>query len=180
MIQPCKCSGTSANVHPECLEHWLRVSGRTACEICKYKYEIQEMEEVVCVLCPPFRLGNDRSVRNMIIVLGFLCFFMLPSLALMTEEGLPGIFIMVNLLQCALVVCLLSSKMRPLETLLLWKVMSSMAFTLGAFMFVNYEYAQMEWVITACVGIITYLSLVRQVRKYNIMYIDNYISTPNP
>ena len=176
MIQPCKCSGTAANVHAECLERWLRVSGRTSCEICKYEYQIEEMTEAVCVICPTMRIGEDRYTRNLLIIIGFLFFFNVPTFALVTEEPSLDIFLLVNFMQCLMLLCMISKKVRPLETLFVWKIMSSVAFAIGVLTYPNYEYAYLEWGITCCLGILTYLSLVREVRKYNIIYIENYIS----
>ncbi|XP_031843050.1 E3 ubiquitin-protein ligase MARCHF2 [Nomia melanderi] len=38
LISACKCRGTVALVHAECLERWLTESGHTRCELCGYKY----------------------------------------------------------------------------------------------------------------------------------------------
>ena len=42
LIQPCDCKGSSAYVHKECLDRWLKTSKRTNCEICLFEYEIEE------------------------------------------------------------------------------------------------------------------------------------------
>ncbi|XP_015113015.1 E3 ubiquitin-protein ligase MARCH2 [Diachasma alloeum] len=38
LISACKCRGTVALVHVECLERWLTESGHVRCELCGYKY----------------------------------------------------------------------------------------------------------------------------------------------
>ncbi|KAG7200587.1 hypothetical protein KM043_001146 [Ampulex compressa] len=38
LISPCKCRGTVALVHAECIERWLTESGRTRCELCGHRY----------------------------------------------------------------------------------------------------------------------------------------------
>ncbi|KAF7995207.1 hypothetical protein HCN44_004679 [Aphidius gifuensis] len=38
LVSVCKCRGTVALVHSECLERWLTESGNTRCELCGYKY----------------------------------------------------------------------------------------------------------------------------------------------
>ncbi|KAK0183384.1 hypothetical protein PV327_001432 [Microctonus hyperodae] len=38
LISVCKCRGTVALVHVECLERWLTESGHTRCELCGYRY----------------------------------------------------------------------------------------------------------------------------------------------
>ncbi|XP_077276509.1 E3 ubiquitin-protein ligase MARCHF3 isoform X1 [Temnothorax americanus] len=43
LISACKCRGTVALVHAECLERWLTESGRVRCELCGYKYAIRRV-----------------------------------------------------------------------------------------------------------------------------------------
>ncbi|XP_011694313.1 PREDICTED: E3 ubiquitin-protein ligase MARCH2-like [Wasmannia auropunctata] len=43
LISACKCRGTVALVHAECLERWLTESGRARCELCGYKYAIRRV-----------------------------------------------------------------------------------------------------------------------------------------
>ncbi|XP_076629975.1 E3 ubiquitin-protein ligase MARCHF3 [Colletes latitarsis] len=38
LVSACKCRGTVALVHADCLERWLTESGHTRCELCGYKY----------------------------------------------------------------------------------------------------------------------------------------------
>ncbi|RWS21969.1 uncharacterized protein B4U80_14906 [Leptotrombidium deliense] len=38
LIQPCKCTGSSANVHYECLAQWIESSGSPKCNVCLSDY----------------------------------------------------------------------------------------------------------------------------------------------
>lgn len=42
LLSPCKCKGSAAFVHAECLEEWLKISERTSCEICQHEYLLKE------------------------------------------------------------------------------------------------------------------------------------------
>ena len=39
LFSPCLCSGSIGLVHQDCLEAWLKHSGKESCELCKQKYE---------------------------------------------------------------------------------------------------------------------------------------------
>eukprot|EP00586_Coscinodiscus_wailesii_P010968 CAMPEP_0172516638 /NCGR_PEP_ID=MMETSP1066-20121228/277912_1 /TAXON_ID=671091 /ORGANISM="Coscinodiscus wailesii, Strain CCMP2513" /LENGTH=1355 /DNA_ID=CAMNT_0013298207 /DNA_START=65 /DNA_END=4132 /DNA_ORIENTATION=+ len=41
LYTPCKCSGSIKGTHQDCLEDWLRISGRLNCELCKTKFEFK-------------------------------------------------------------------------------------------------------------------------------------------
>ncbi|XP_032663354.1 E3 ubiquitin-protein ligase MARCH2-like isoform X2 [Odontomachus brunneus] len=72
LISACKCRGTVALVHVECLERWLNESGRARCELCGYKYATKRVP----------RYGLFRSVviwfhaviatRQMLLDIGYL------------------------------------------------------------------------------------------------------------
>ncbi|XP_025829978.1 E3 ubiquitin-protein ligase MARCH8-like [Agrilus planipennis] len=40
LLSPCKCKGSIALAHLECLEHWLRESGNSHCELCQHHFQI--------------------------------------------------------------------------------------------------------------------------------------------
>ena len=41
---PCRCSGSIAYVHEECLEQWISMkSGGSRCEICKYDFQFEPL-----------------------------------------------------------------------------------------------------------------------------------------
>lgn len=53
----CKCSGTSALVHEECLLKWLHVSKRKRCEICKEPFAFEEIQ-----VCAPVCRTDKKDV----------------------------------------------------------------------------------------------------------------------
>ncbi|XP_060528073.1 uncharacterized protein LOC132703049 isoform X2 [Cylas formicarius] len=40
LLTPCRCRGTVALVHLECLERWLKESNHSNCELCQHHYQI--------------------------------------------------------------------------------------------------------------------------------------------
>ncbi|XP_044753433.1 E3 ubiquitin-protein ligase MARCHF3-like isoform X2 [Coccinella septempunctata] len=40
LLMPCRCRGSVALVHLQCLERWLMESSRSYCELCQHHYEI--------------------------------------------------------------------------------------------------------------------------------------------
>lgn len=44
LISPCSCKGTLAHIHRTCLEKWLKRSGTTYCELCRYNYTVKVIE----------------------------------------------------------------------------------------------------------------------------------------
>jgi E3 ubiquitin-protein ligase MARCH3 len=40
LLTPCRCKGTIALAHLNCLEIWLNESNRNECELCKYHFRI--------------------------------------------------------------------------------------------------------------------------------------------
>ncbi|XP_034948173.1 E3 ubiquitin-protein ligase MARCHF2-like isoform X3 [Chelonus insularis] len=43
LISACKCRGTVALIHVECLERWLTESGHSRCELCGHKYSTKRV-----------------------------------------------------------------------------------------------------------------------------------------
>ena len=43
LLRPCACKGSSADLHLQCLRHWMQVSTRDTCEICKVPYHAEEL-----------------------------------------------------------------------------------------------------------------------------------------
>lgn len=172
LIQPCKCKGTSANVHVECLQRWLDVSGRTSCEICKHRYEIEEMTVYGCDPCPPFHMASNASSNKLLVLIGFLFFFLMTSFALITNEIFFEVFVMVNFTQSLMLFCLSTPDMNAGETLFVWKVMSSFAFLLGGILMGQWGTAELEWIMTGCVGAIVYVKLARREQTYQVLYLD--------
>lgn len=44
LISPCACKGTLAYIHQTCLEIWLKRSGTSYCELCRFNYTIKIIE----------------------------------------------------------------------------------------------------------------------------------------
>lgn len=40
LISPCRCTGSAALVHQECMENWLTISGRESCDLCNYRLPV--------------------------------------------------------------------------------------------------------------------------------------------
>merc|ERR1712212_387963 len=40
LISPCHCTGSVGLIHVTCLERWLSTDGKSACEICKFDYQV--------------------------------------------------------------------------------------------------------------------------------------------
>ncbi|CEO94613.1 hypothetical protein PBRA_000398, partial [Plasmodiophora brassicae] len=40
LLRPCRCRGTQAGVHGECLHKWLITASRTTCEVCQFEYRL--------------------------------------------------------------------------------------------------------------------------------------------
>lgn len=67
----CKCSGTSAYMHEECLLKWLNVSKRRECEICKHPFIFKEVQ-VCAPSCAPVvedvAIARERSVGCFLVI----------------------------------------------------------------------------------------------------------------
>ncbi|XP_039292063.1 E3 ubiquitin-protein ligase MARCHF8 isoform X2 [Nilaparvata lugens] len=63
LISPCKCRGTQGLIHISCLEHWLQVSGLSACEVCSTPYIIHTVPKhspLVSISIWLFKGGNKK------------------------------------------------------------------------------------------------------------------------
>ncbi|XP_059150523.1 uncharacterized protein LOC131937256 [Physella acuta] len=47
LVSPCYCSGTVGFVHMSCLETWLGLNGRTACELCSYPFPVVKIHPTI-------------------------------------------------------------------------------------------------------------------------------------
>jgi len=43
LVAPCSCSGSILCIHQECLEEWMKYSGKTKCEVCSHKYVFSKL-----------------------------------------------------------------------------------------------------------------------------------------
>lgn len=42
LIEPCRCKGTVAKVHRQCLEKWLNRTGSKKCDLCLFEFKCEE------------------------------------------------------------------------------------------------------------------------------------------
>lgn len=43
LIEPCRCDGSMAKVHRECLEKWINYSKKKRCPVCKYRIKVKSV-----------------------------------------------------------------------------------------------------------------------------------------
>lgn len=47
LITPCFCTGSLQYVHHSCLQHWIRSSNRSYCELCKYSFKMKKKSKPI-------------------------------------------------------------------------------------------------------------------------------------
>ena len=57
MYKPCRCSGSIQYVHEECLQQWLKHSGKNSCELCGNTYEFE----------PNYKPGTPDIIENTLL-----------------------------------------------------------------------------------------------------------------
>ncbi|KYN32668.1 E3 ubiquitin-protein ligase MARCH3 [Trachymyrmex septentrionalis] len=72
LISACKCRGTVALVHIECLERWLTESGRARCELCGYKYAIRRVRRYSFFQSVVIWFRTIIATRQMLLDIGYL------------------------------------------------------------------------------------------------------------
>ncbi|XP_028050823.2 E3 ubiquitin-protein ligase MARCHF2 [Monomorium pharaonis] len=72
LISACKCRGTVALVHAECLERWLTESGRVRCELCGYKYAIKRVRRYSLFRSVVIWFRTVIATRQMVLDVGYL------------------------------------------------------------------------------------------------------------
>ncbi|CAL1679770.1 unnamed protein product [Lasius platythorax] len=72
LISACKCRGTVALVHAECLERWLTESGRARCELCGYKYATKRVRRYNLFRSVIIWLHTVIATRQMLLDIGYL------------------------------------------------------------------------------------------------------------
>ncbi|XP_070513670.1 E3 ubiquitin-protein ligase MARCHF3-like [Cardiocondyla obscurior] len=72
LISACKCRGTVALVHAECLERWLTESGRVRCELCGYKYAIRRVRRYSLFRSVVIWFRTVIATRQMLLDIGYL------------------------------------------------------------------------------------------------------------
>ncbi|RLU26906.1 hypothetical protein DMN91_000704 [Ooceraea biroi] len=72
LISACKCRGTVALVHVECLERWLTESGRARCELCGYKYATKRVPRYSLFRGIVIWFHAVIATRQMLLDIGYL------------------------------------------------------------------------------------------------------------
>ncbi|XP_011300055.1 E3 ubiquitin-protein ligase MARCH3 isoform X2 [Fopius arisanus] len=80
LISACKCRGTVALVHVECLERWLTESGHTRCELCGYKYLTKKVPRYG--MCKSAWIWFNTVIATRQVLLDFLYLLVTTPLAL--------------------------------------------------------------------------------------------------
>ncbi|GAB1869189.1 E3 ubiquitin-protein ligase MARCH3 [Camponotus japonicus] len=72
LISACKCRGTVALVHTECLERWLTESGRARCELCGYRYATKRVRRYSLFRSVVIWFHTVIATRQMLLDIGYL------------------------------------------------------------------------------------------------------------
>ncbi|KAH0949018.1 hypothetical protein HN011_008960 [Eciton burchellii] len=72
LISACKCRGTVALVHAECLERWLTESGRVRCELCGHKYATKRVPRYSLFRSVVVWFHTVIATRQMLLDIGYL------------------------------------------------------------------------------------------------------------
>ncbi|KAM0725931.1 E3 ubiquitin-protein ligase MARCHF3 [Formica fusca] len=72
LISACKCRGTVALVHAECLERWLTESGRARCELCGYRYATKRVRRYNLFRSVIIWFHTVIATRQMLLDIGYL------------------------------------------------------------------------------------------------------------
>mgnify|MGYP000915443079 CR=1 FL=1 len=152
MIQPCNCTGTTAYVHEECLMKWLTISERRDCEICKFEYEIIEVEEERKVDCTVNVFSNNSDATAVVLAIGLLGHFTIMLLTTYWGTSTYSIFIYGNLLQ-AIMLILLQPHVKIREVYFFWKCCSLVCLVLSSTVTENWNFVYCELLFTVMLGI---------------------------
>ncbi len=165
LISPCLCTGTSAFVHEECLLKWLNISGRTDCEICKYNYETEEVEEYKCKPCPTWYCGGAYSLTWLVLfVIG------VPAFAFSGSFTTGHTFFACNALLW-LVLLLNKDEDHLMEQSVLWKI----GLCMGEFIVAYYEghwlYFEIDMTLLGLQTFVVHMQLMINQSKQVVQYI---------
>lgn len=83
LLRPCRCRGTIALVHIDCLEHWLRESANSHCELCKHHFRIVRQPRYG-LLWSVFVYLSDPGENLRDVVLDLLAFIFYTPSAIIT------------------------------------------------------------------------------------------------
>jgi hypothetical protein len=164
LISPCNCTGTAAYVHEECLVKWLNTSGRSDCEICKYEYVFEQVEQRKCVVCPEWSCGRDTCFW-----FAFL-FVTVPLVSFMTGLDCENMFFACNLYFWCIVTY---SREEPhvVENSVFWRFGLCAGQFVVAFRYNMWFYFEVETILLNCFFIFVYVYLCCNQSKQVVQYI---------
>ncbi|XP_060824863.1 E3 ubiquitin-protein ligase MARCHF3-like isoform X2 [Bombus pascuorum] len=98
LISACKCRGTVALVHVECLERWLTESGHSRCELCGYKYATKRVPRHNIIRSVVIWFNTVIVTRQMLLDILYLvvttplalfsCYICVLALRMLLKRGL--------------------------------------------------------------------------------------------
>lgn len=72
LIEPCRCKGTMAKVHRQCLEKWFDSSGSQTCELCLFTFDVESKRRYR--LFESFGIWIRKPFRRQMLMHDFLFF----------------------------------------------------------------------------------------------------------
>jgi E3 ubiquitin-protein ligase DOA10 len=116
LIQPCNCSGSTANVHKKCLIKWLKVSQRRDCEICHYKYIIIVKEPK-----QEYFFAPTKNMDNLILCIGIFLMIPITPITYFLNLTLTDVYFTSNVIWVLATLCVLR-RVFILQTVTFWKL----------------------------------------------------------
>ncbi|XP_033629282.1 uncharacterized protein LOC117291579 [Asterias rubens] len=85
LIRPCRCAGSSASIHRQCLVKWIHISGNRRCEVCNARFSYVPFSERMRGFMEKFR--QNRRWRNaafavlvgLVVILYLIIFAVFPG-----------------------------------------------------------------------------------------------------
>jgi len=177
LIQPCNCTGTTAYVHEECLMKWLTISDRRDCEICKFEYEIIEVEEEIKVGCTVNVFSKNPDATAIVLTVGILGHFTIMLLTTYWGTNTESIFLYGNLLQAVMLI-LLHPHIKIREVYFFWKCCSLVCLVLSSITtdICNSFYCEFFFTVILGINMCTHPNMHE---KQTVQYINIVDRSPN-
>lgn len=85
LIRPCRCTGSAASIHRQCLVKWIQISGNRTCEVCGARFSYVPLSEHMRGVMDKFR--SNRRWRNvafavlvgLVVILYLIIFAVFPG-----------------------------------------------------------------------------------------------------
>ncbi|XP_022111725.1 uncharacterized protein LOC110990965 [Acanthaster planci] len=85
LIRPCRCAGSAASIHRQCLVKWIHISGNRRCEVCNARFSYVPFSERMRGFMEKFR--QNRRWRNaafavlvgLVVILYLIIFAVFPG-----------------------------------------------------------------------------------------------------